>query len=253
MLPFRAYDIPGALLSGFLILAACEAGYDGTWLIDQEWNPERISRYGVIAFGIGLVIAAASRRVVEEKLVAGWLKHPAEFLLGAGAVGARDWRRLLFPSYYAPLAVAARERILGKSDGASLPDDVAMRQNSDCAGRRNSGAFRGALSSGVRQHPEIARNRYSNHKGAAVGAPSVIVHLYTTCRTLSLGLLTVSAILASGIIWHAAISGWGQAEWRKLGYCLFSLFEAAGMLYRYLKYYRQYTIEELIRRITARG
>ena len=61
----------------------------------------------------------------------------------------------------------------------------------------------------------------------------------------------MSAILASGIVWHSAVSGWGQAEWRKLGYCLLSLIEATGMLYRCLRYYRQNAIEMLLRKAEA--
>ncbi len=197
MLPFRACDIPGALASGFLILAACEAGYDGSWLIDQDWNPDRISRYGAVAFCIGLLVAAISRRVIEDKFVAAWLRRPEEFLPGGNMVGQRSWRRVLFPRYYAPLA-------------------------------------------------EETRNQVASATGTGVTDDRISFHLYTTCRTLCLGFLIVSAILASGIVWHSVVSGWGQAEWRKLGYCILSLFEATGMLYRYLKYFRQHAIQVLI-------
>ena len=245
MLPFRAYDIPGALLSGFLILAACEAGYDGTWLIDHEWNPERISRYGVIAFVIGLVVAAISRRVVEDILVAGSLRRPAEFLLDGGTIGPRDLRRVLFRGYYAPLADATREWILRTSDGGTIPRDSGIREHSEIARSRNAHEFRyaGSLQGSVG----------ASEVSAAGDVRNLNFHLYTTCRTLCLGLLAVGAVLASGIVWHAAVSGWGQAEWRKLGYCLLSLFEAAGMLHRYLKYYRSHAIEELIRAASDRS
>jgi hypothetical protein len=210
-LPFRTYEIPGALLSGFLTLAACEAGYDGTWLIEHEWSPERISRYGAIAFGIGLVIASVSRRIVEEKFVAGWLNRPEELLLGCDSIGPRDWRRAFFPRYCAPLADSIRDWILQRRGVETIPGSSGIRRISDSTVHRNNLSF----------------------------------HLYTTCRTLCLGLFLASAILATGIVWHTAGSGWGQAEWRKLGYCLLSLFEAVGMLYRYLKHYRQHTIESL--------
>jgi hypothetical protein len=167
MLPFRTYEIPGALVSGFLILAACEAGYDGSWLIEQEWNPERISVYGSIALCIGLVVAALSRYLLEIKFVRRWLKSPDDMLLA---------------------------------------DALASRF-------------------------------------------SMSLQLCTICRTLCLGLLVVALILVSGILWHSAVSGWGQADWRKLGYCVLSLLEAVGMLFRFLKYYRQHAIETL----TSRG
>src|SRR5689334_13823127 len=118
MLPFRTYDIPGALVSGFLILAACEAGYDGTWLIDQEWNPGRISLFGTMALCLGLFVSALSRYLLELKFVGGWLKAPEEFLLADVATDGRQWKRALFPGYFAPLSPATRDRVLLRADSA---------------------------------------------------------------------------------------------------------------------------------------
>jgi len=209
MPPFRTYEIPGALVSGFLILAACEAGYDGTWLIDQEWNAERISVYGSMSLCIGLVIAAFSRYALERKFVGGWLKAPEEILLAGDPSACHRWKRALFPGYFAPLSQAARDRILLRAG------DV---------------------------HAESARDQSA---GLTANRFSTSLQLATICRTVCLGLLAVSLILASGILWNSAVSGWGKAEWRKLGYCVLSLFEAAGMFYRYLKYRRRHAIEGL--------
>ncbi|MGE5193802.1 MAG: hypothetical protein ACM3U2_15000 [Deltaproteobacteria bacterium] len=220
MLPFRTYDIPGALAAGFLVLAACEAGYDGSWLIDQDWNPERITVYGSIALCIGLVVALASRYLIEHKFVLGWLKAPEENLLGGAAFGPRDWRRRLFPAHYAPLEEGTRGRILSAAGGEGPDGPTTPRVRRACA---------------AVQRVRITSNAFS-----------LSLHLYTTYRTLCLGLLLVSAILASGIVWHSAVSVWGQAEWRKLGYCLLSLFEAVGMLYRYLRFYRRHAVETLL-------
>ena len=219
-IPFRACDIPGALASGFLILAACEAGYDGSWLIDHDWTPDRISRYGAIACGIGVVVAEISRRVIEDRLMAAWLGRPEEFLLAGVTASPRDWRWTLFPGYYAPLAEESRDRIV-RAQGRDVPDGVGR-------GGAGDATF------------EICPDPAKMH--------TLSFQLYTTCRTLCLAFLIVSAILASGIVWHSAVFGWGQAEWRKFGYCLLSLFESAGMLYRYLKYFRQNAIEVIVRK-----
>jgi len=217
MLPFRTYEIPGALISGFLILAACEAGYDGTWLIDQDWNAERICVYGSMSLCLGLVVAALSRYLLEYKFVGGWLKAPEEILLAGLPSGRRHWKRALFPGYFAPLSPSTRDQIRFRAD------EGATRQ--------------------VHFHAGSAADMYSGLPGNRF---STSLQLATICRTLSLGLVIVSLILASGILWNSAISGWGQAEWRKLGYGALSLFEAVGMLYRYLKYHRQHAIEYLI-------
>jgi len=217
MLPFRTYEIPGALISGFLILAACEAGYDGTWLIDQDWNAERISVYGSMSLCLGLVAAALSRYLLEYKFVGGWLKAPEEILLADASSGRRHWKRALFPGYFALLSPSTRDQIRSRAE------ERATRQVQIHAG------------SAAETNARSPRNRFSTS-----------LQLATICRTLCLGLVSVSLILASGIVWNSAISGWGQAEWRKLGYCALSLFEAVGMLYRYLKYHRQHAIERLL-------
>jgi hypothetical protein len=212
MLPFRTYEIPGALLSGFLILAACEAGYDGTWLIDREWNAERISLYGSMSLCIGLVVAALSRYLLERLFVGEWLSAPEEILLADVSPAKRHWKRALFPGYFAPLPPAIRE---------SIP--------------RRTGQSRVQTGSAI-ETPRFRESRFS-----------ASLQLATVCRTLCLGLLIVSLILVSGILWNSAVSGWGKAEWRKLGYCALSLFEAVPMMYRYLKYHRQHAIERLSR------
>jgi hypothetical protein len=216
MLPFRTYEIPGALIAGFLVLAACEAGYDGTWLIDQEWNAERISVYGSMSLCIGLVVAALSRYLLEYKFVGGWLKAPEEILLTGFPSGSRDRKRALFPGYFAPFSQATRDQ---------------MRFRANEGATRQARIHDGARAEANARPPQI---RFSTS-----------LQLATICRTLCLGLVVVSLILASGIVWNSAISGWGQAEWRKLGYCALSLFEAVGMLYRYLKYHRQHAVERL--------
>src|SRR5262245_30883295 len=106
MLPFRTYEIPGALIAGFLILAACEAGYDGTWLIDQEWNSERISVFGTMSLCLGIVVAALSDYLLERKFVGGWLKAPEEILVADVPSDMRHWKRALFSGYFAPFSRA---------------------------------------------------------------------------------------------------------------------------------------------------
>ena len=66
------------------------------------------------------------------------------------------------------------------------------------------------------------------------------------CRSLCVGFVAVAAILVAGIIWHGVDAGLGQSDLRKLGYCVLSLFEAVGMLYRYRNFERQYAVVVLV-------
>lgn len=220
MLPIPVYAILGYLASGFAILAACEAGYDGNWLLDREWSPGTISLCGVMAYCLGRMVAAVSRFVIEHKFVRGCLSAPEDTLLARESIASRNWKQALFANYYKPLPENIRGQILRGAGQDAL----------DESGRA---LFRHALA--VVDEDRATQNRLNT-----------FLHMSGICRTMCLGLLVVAGILISGIVWHSLSSGWSQAEWRKLGYCLLSLIEAGGMLYRYLKYLRQHAMEVFI-------
>jgi hypothetical protein len=211
----------GYLASGFLIVAACEAGYDGRWLISREWTPERIGFYSGISYAIGSLIALLAERIIERRFVGQFLAFPEDRLLTSRADGSRCWRELVFRTYYRPIPVDLQNRIATRA----LHDQV----------------------------PECGRELFV-HASAVVGDDRALfnrlqasLELSRLCRTMCLGLMIVAAILASGIIGHGFSSRWGQAEWRKFGYCAWALSESTFMLFRYLKFLRQHALLVLTR------
>lgn len=216
MVPIPIYAVLGHLASGLVILAACEAAFDGKWLIDRNWTPGAIGLCGITAYVLGGLFAALSRLAIERWFVRQILQAPEKMLLARERVTGR-WKRLLFAGYYRPLA-------------DDLHDEVLQQAAVDGFRGSHQELF-GRLRSVVEEDRGI-RNRLDT-----------LLEMSAISRTMCLGLILVAAILVSGIFWHGFSSRWSQAEWRKLGYCALSLIESTGMLYRYLKFLRQHTVE----------
>jgi len=248
----------GYLVCGFLLLAACEAAFEGTWLIERDWHLGAQVVFGTIALCGGWSISRIGLALLERKLVCGCLQTPECILLADPSRGIRGWRRILFRGYYRPLPDETRERILeaaerhgftwpaGTADtnpkrerGSQVAPSLALRVSvrNFAGGRgadRSSGTalFRDALAN-VEQEPAIMRRVDRSRQ------------LSDICRGLCVGFMVASAILFAGIIWHGLYSRWSQADLRKLGYCLLCLWESLLMLHRYLKFRRQYAVEVL--------
>jgi hypothetical protein len=213
-----AYDAVGCLACGFFILAACEAAYDGRWLFERSWSPAAIGLCGMIALCLGRIVSAASRLVVDDWFVGGVVSRPEENLLGREKRFQYDWKQIVFRSYYKPLP-RSRELIV---PAASREGRAPAMQ-----------IFRRALA-------VISDDRAAAHRCDR------LLQFCSFYRTMCVGLLAVSVILVSGIVWHSLFSSWGQAESRKLGYALLALLESVGMLYRYLKFRRQHAAAVLV-------
>jgi hypothetical protein len=212
-----AYDAVGCLACGLLILAACEAGYDGRWLIERNWSPAAIGLCGVVAVCLGRIVSAASRLLIDEWFVGGCLPRPWLTLLSAKSCLRRGWKPIVFSGYFRPLPEGARE----------LVERATKRETS---GERASSIDPRAFAKYSASERE--RNR--------------LLQFCSFYRTMCVGLLVVAAVLVSGIICHCLFSSWGQAESRKLGYAFLALLESVGMLYRYLKYLRQHAAAILL-------
>jgi hypothetical protein len=220
IVPIQVYAVLGHLASGLVILAACEAAFDGKWLIDREWTPGTISLCGVTAYVLGRLVAVLSRLVIERSFVPVVLGAPEDILLAREQRSTRTWATALFPNYFQSLAKDTRDQIFAQAanDGlqASPPGILAHARS-------------------LVDEERTAPNRFGT-----------LAQMSGICRTMCLGLLIVAAILVTGIFWHSLASRWSQAEWRKLGYFALSLVEAAGMLYRHLKFLRQHALEMLV-------
>jgi len=217
--PAAALTVLGYLASGFLVIAACEAGYDGRWLISREWTLERIGFYSGISYTIGSLVAVLADLLIERRFVGRYLAFPEEMLLTGEADGRRRWKRALFRVYFQPVPEEFRARIITRA----LHDQVPASGRALFLHASATAGDDRALLNRLRVSLEFSR----------------------VCRTMCLALLVVAAILASGMIGHGFSTRWGQAEWRKFGYFAWALSESTFMLYRYLKFLRQHTLQVL--------
>ncbi len=209
----------GYLVCGFLLLAAGEAACEGQWLLERDWEPRAQIFFGSIALCSGWLVSRIGLALLERKFVRGWLKAPEEFLLADHPCSVRRWKRLLCPVYFRPISDDVRERILQAAgrDGFCAPGHELLEH---------------ALAV-VRPEPALWRRVDLSRQ------------LGDISRGLCAGFVATAAILVCGAIWSGLDSSWGQADLRKLGYALLSLWEALLMVYRFLKFRRQFTVDVL--------
>lgn len=213
------YDAIGHVVSGLLILGACEAAHDGRWLIGRDWPPGRVSMYLTLAYSIGQIVAFLSRAVIEQLFVRNCLPAPEDVLLAGSTTSSPTWRQRLFPAYFQPLDVVKKERVWLAAGRDGLPGSArAIFDHAATLVENDEVAIRKAVRSW--QFAGLWRN-------------------------LCLGLLIVAAILVSGMLWHSVSASWGKSDWRKLGYCTLALWESASMFYRYLKCRRRHAVDVL--------
>jgi len=203
--------------SGFLIIAACEAGYDGRWLINRAWTPERIGFYCGLSYAIGNLVALLGDLLIERRFVGRFLEFPEDRLEANVTSGRRRWREWLFRDYCRPLPDDLQSRIVSRARIDQVPE----------SGRE---LFLHAAAN-------VAESRASARR------LETSLEMARACRTMCLGLTIVAAILATGLFSHGYSGRWRQREWRKFGYCAWALCESSFMLVRYLKFFKRHAVQ----------
>jgi hypothetical protein len=164
----------------------------------------------IAAYVIGHIVANLAGDLIERRLVADRLGRPTELLLVEVKLPA--WATTIFPGYGAALPQGTRERVLARSGGLT-----------------GSALFYRVF--GAMKHDEIVQERLST-----------FLNLYGFCRNMALALVAVVLFLVAGLINQSADTGpvLGPGWW-----LVAVIVGAVGMLYRYLKFYRQYALELL--------
>lgn len=251
--PFSPYDFFGYLAAGFIVIGSIEYSADKHWLIDQELKVTTAVFWIGAAYIIGHIIANISSYFVEHKMLRGVIGGPEELLftdeprtadrhsqknriktigwwLGwinpvawwrwAFPVG---WRRAIFPIYCKPLPMETRARVLKRSskEGFSKPGRALFYH---C-------------------HALVKRDK------TAFDRMTSFLNLYGFCRNICMAALIAAVILFWGASIDLRIVGWrieGAFNGAKLWWAGVALAVAIGMMYRYLKFFRHYTIEVFV-------
>lgn len=210
-LPFDPYDFFGYIASGLVLVALAQVVFGFPRVIGAELKPFDIAITVLAVYMAGQIAAGPAKFVLEDILVHKVLGSPAANLLSSRAP---RFRRLLFPGFYRPLPYVVRTKIQRKLEAMSpVPHDP-------------EGVF---LT--VRYCPAVLENEN------LISRIDKFRDLYGFNRNISFSLMFASAFLF--IFGHVqqkpALINFGTAA------------SAAGvlLLYRFLKFYRQYSYELL--------
>jgi hypothetical protein len=216
-IPFSAYDIFGYLANGFLILCAVEYAIFGTSLADRDWKIGPAVFYLVLANLIGHIVANISSYVLEYRVVRDWFKSPEETLFEEPTKKGDPipFTNRLFPIFYRPFPPETQQRVLSVAEKNGFP-------------KPSRGLF-------LHAHTVVKQDKVTLERLTS------FLNLYGFCRNMSLGLIIAAIILLVGAL--IDVRNWSHIDNYKLAWAGVALVGAIGMFYRYLKFFRHYTME----------
>lgn len=207
-IPFTSYDFWAYLSAGFLLLFAFDSAAGTKLLMRESWTVVQGVVAVSLAYVAGQLVASASSFLFEKMLVGKLLGYPRNVLFSQPR--AWKWVRGCIPGYFEPLSAATQKAALAKSDvaGVNAPGDALFWL-----------AFANA------------------HATAPVQARlSNFLNLYGFCRNTAL-----VAFIDAGIFYWSFLQPKGPAD--HLLWARIALVIGIGMMLRYLKFYRHYTVE----------
>ncbi len=209
--PFGVYDFFGYVAPGMLVVAGLEWTIGYPHLLNNDLKPFAIALLVLAVYVAGHIAAAPARAVLEDWLARRVLGPPSTNLL---ANASRRRLERFFPSYFVPLPAATHARI---TERATQEGCIELGES---------------LFLHARFHDHTLKN------GRLIAKLDRFVGMYGFARNMAFACLAVSASLGAKIV-----SGRGAADDGTRALLLL----AAGvfLLYRFLKFYRQYSFELL--------
>lgn len=206
--PFSIYDFFGYLASGIIISVVADHILGYGWVLRENMPAAQAVFLVVIVYIIGHINANISSWLLEQNLIAKLLRHPNEILF-TDKKNLPWLPRFIFPGYHTPIPWNLIERI--------------------------------AVAAKNRGVPVGGENFFHHVRTIAKGSKETwtrmdtFLQLYGFCRNVSFSLFVSALLLAIA---------WLRYDARENGFLsILSLLFSIGMLYRYLKFYRQYSFE----------
>lgn len=216
-IPFSVYDFFGYLASGFLVLAALDLVFTGGSVIRSDMQLLPGLFWLVVAYVTGHMVANISSFFLERLLVQRFLGRPHQVLFET--LAPRKWTRL-FPGYHEPLPKETRERVLKKADeraGITQP---------------GPGLFLHCFA--FVRGDEDARARLDS-----------FLSLYGFSRNVATAAAIAVLVFAADLISADSVEvAFRSVEFR---WAVAAAIAAVGLLYRYLKFFRLYSVEVFVR------
>ena len=216
-IPFGVYDFFGYLASGFLVLAALDLVFTGGSVLKSDMQLLPGLFWLVVAYVAGHIVANISSFLLERVLVERVLGRPHQVLFTAPP---RRKGSRLFPGYYDALPQETRERVLKKANeragitqpgpGLFLHCFAFVRGDEDTSGRLDS-----------------------------------FLSLYGFSRNVATAAAIAVLVLVADLISMESVEvALRSVEFR---WAVAAAVAAVGLLYRYLKFFRLYSVEVFIR------
>jgi hypothetical protein len=208
-IPFATYDFFGYLASGLLLVIGMELTLGFPRILGQDLRPVDLVALLLAIYVGGQLIATPSKAVLEDGLVEKILGRPNVSLFRQRRP---SFRGALFPGFFKPLPTAVQDRVLSRvaSEGIKDPGE--------------------ALFLIVRYSPEVRADE------RLLARLDTFLNLYGFARNLAFTSLLVGAALA-------ARRWWPGADPALTKYALTALAVGILLLYRHLKFFRQYSYE----------
>ena len=207
------YDFFAFLAAGFVVIVATDYAFERHWLLQKDPTIVVGVFWIVAAYIVGHIIGNLSGHILDRWIVRKRLGAPEETLFrDRGPQGVRK----LFPGYHDRLPERTQARILAKAE--------------QLAEIKKPGRDLFFHSFERIKHDEATRSRLNN-----------FLNQYGFCRNMSLALLLSALILLVGLA-TADMRNEGTGEYAGLA-SIAAAVTGIGMFYRYLKYFREYTLE----------
>lgn len=207
-IPFSVYDFFAYLTSGSIVVAALDYLYGKQWLLEKD-HTAIFSLFLIFwVYIAGHIVANFSAPIIEHFFVGHILLRPSETLMGK----KRPILPFIFRLYYTPLRKETRNRISVQSKSRIF---------------EGSGEALFAHIFGILKHDEVTLERLNSFRNQ-----------YGFSRNLAFAFFVIGVLFLFGPIDGRQI----PSDILALG----SFFCSITMLYRYLKFFRQYSYELFI-------
>ena len=209
-IPFNPYDFFGYLASGFVLAVGMDVVFGFPRILGREPGVIESIALLIAVYVGGQLVATPAKALLEDGLVEKILKSPSVNLFREQKPRVRG---LMFPGFYAPLPSETRKRILNKAKTEGINttgEDLFLH---------------------VRFEPATLEN------AKLMERLSSFLNLYGFNRNLSF----VAMLVGVGLLVAARyLPGQDAATWK---YGLSLVVAGILLLYRYLKFFRQYSYE----------
>ncbi|MEQ8693896.1 MAG: hypothetical protein RIC85_01015 [Gammaproteobacteria bacterium] len=221
LLRFSDYDVFAYLASGFTALAGWDLLFSSGYVIGAQWSASSGTLTIVAAYVIGQIIASPAAWIIERQFVRRVLGHPTAVLLRSEPLsGWRKWAsHFSLAEYYRPLETNVADRLRA----FMMAKEISSSE----------GLFWQAFS--------VAKASPS-----ATARMDAFLKLYGFCRNIAFVAFATGLGLATKLALHCRNTDWDDEAKVMALYSSITFLIAVGMLFRYLKFHRLFSVEVLV-------